>query len=128
MKPARAGIKGLTAVKDVTIDLSESNIGKTVTWLIVWKVAGKDFARIAIGFIIAIISVWLISRSYFTLIPSKRCIKKTGWWIFGTKEYEYVKRDRHENILPGLPDSCVAGLHWLFLCIMFALSAIVAFA
>jgi hypothetical protein len=62
-----AAKEGLTAVKDVAIDLSNSNLGKTVMFLIVWKVAGIDFVRITLSVLLAIIGTFLISKSYFRM-------------------------------------------------------------
>lgn len=129
--------EGLVAVKDVTIDLSESKLGKTVIWLVVWKVAGADFIRIMIGLLLFIVTTWLVTRSYFTLIARKnprRLVKKTGWWIFSTKEYVYEEPKSNNNgspkefLLPGVVDSWVAGLHWFFLLISTIAIAIIAFA
>jgi hypothetical protein len=128
-----AAKEGLTAVKDFAVDVSESNVGKTVMFLIIWKVAGKDFVRIILATLFALISIWLISRSYFRMFATKRVIEKTGWWIFGTKKYQYIETDRDKNgyridKLHGVTDSWAAGLHWLFLCIMIGIAALIAFA
>ncbi len=126
-----AAKEGLTAVKDFAVDVSETNVGKTVLFLIIWKVAGIDFVRILLATIFAFVSIWLISKSYFTLLGNRRLIEKSGWWIFGTKKYEYPsnKDERGYVIskLDGITDSWAAGLHWFFLCIMIGMAALIAF-
>jgi hypothetical protein len=120
-----AAKEGLGAIKDVAIDLSNSNLGKTVMFLIVWKVAGRDFVRIILAFLFAATCVWLVSRSYFRLFSTRKLVSKTGWWIFSTKTYE--SREVPDDVLDGVPNSWAAGLHWLFLCIMIGISALIAF-
>lgn len=121
-----AASEGLNAVKDFTVDVSKTNVGKTVLFLIVWKVAGIDFIRIILGTFLALISIWLISKSYFRLFATRRLIEKTGWWIFGTKKYEQVEIPK--TVLIGCENSWIAGLHWLFLIISFIAAGIIAFA
>lgn len=85
---------GLTAIKDVTVDLSKTEVGKVTIWLIIWKVAGKDFLQICIGVLFAIISITIVTTSYFKTFKRKICIEKTGFWIFGNKKYELVANDK----------------------------------
>ncbi len=120
-----AAREGLTAVKDVTLDISKSDLGKTVIFLVAWKVAGRDFARIGISLLFAIVSIWLISRSYFRLFSKTILVERSGWWIFGTRKYQ--PRNTDENVLDGLDNSWVAGLHWCCLVIMLGISAAIAF-
>ena len=80
--------EGLTAVKDVAIDFSNSKIGETVVWLIVWKVAGIDFARMTVSLLLAIIATWLIAKSYFRIFSPRRPVKKSGFFLWPTIEYE----------------------------------------
>ena len=103
--------EGLTAVKDVTIDLSKSEIGKTTIWLIVWKVAGKDMVRIIIGILLMAISIILVSRSYFRTFRRRVCIKDNGW--FKGKEYQVVASGNFWNY----PNSA-AICHVLFLLVL----------
>lgn len=124
---------GLTAVKDVTLELADSQLGRTTIWLIVWYVAGKDFVRIAIGIILLLISIILISRSYFKtfrVTPKKVCIEKTGWWIFGTKKYQVIETKEDRDTRYGSekfwehPNSAAIG-HVLFLLLFWGLCAII---
>lgn len=79
---------GLTAVKDVTLDIADSKLGHTVIWLVVWKVAGVDFVRIGIGLIIAVLGTFLIAKSYFRLFATRRLVSKSGFFLWKTKTYE----------------------------------------
>jgi len=121
-----AAKEGLTAVKDFAVDVSDTNVGRTVLFLIVWKVAGIDFVRIFVAILLMTVSIWLISRSYFRMIATRTLIEKTGWWIFGTKKYQ--PREIPDPILDGATNSWVAALHWLFLMILLAAAGLIGFA
>lgn len=84
---------GLTAVKDVTLEIADSKLGHTVIWLVVWKVAGIDFVRIAIGLIIVLIGTFFIAKSYFRLFATKRLVSKSGFFLWRTKTYESWEYD-----------------------------------
>lgn len=79
---------GLTAVKDVTLEISETKLGRTVVWLVVWKVAGKDFVQIGVGFIVFLVASVFIVRSYFRLFRTKRLASKSGFFLWPKKTYE----------------------------------------
>lgn len=83
-----AAREGLTAVKDVTLDLSESELGKTVMLLIVWKVAGIDMLRILIGFIIAMIATIFVVKSYMRSFATRKVTKSSGFFLWRKREYE----------------------------------------
>lgn len=112
--------EGLTAVKDVTIDLSKSDIGKTTIFLIIWKVAGLGMVRIAIGVLLMIVSIWLVAKSYFRTFRRRICIKDNGW--FRSKEYAECAN----NEFWDYPDAA-AGCHVLVLIILFAVAALIMF-
>jgi hypothetical protein len=120
-----ASREALTAVKDVALNIANSKLGDTIMFLIVWKVAGRDMIRIIIAMLFSIVCIWLVSKSYFRLFTTKTLIKKTGWWIFSTKEY--AERKLPENVLKGMDNSWVAGFHWFFLCIMIGIASLIAF-
>ena len=111
---------GLVAIKDVTIDLSKSDVGKTTIWLIIWKVAGRDMLRIAIGILLMIVSIFLISRSYFRTFKRKICIKNNGF--LKGKEYTICKADNFWEY-----PNCAAACHFLFLLVMFGVCALIMF-
>lgn len=121
-----AAREGLTAVKDVALDIANSKLGSTIMFLIIWKVAGIDFVRIGLATLFSFVSIWLISRSYFRLFNRRKITERTGWWIFGTRKYSY--NEIPDDVLDGIPNSWAAGLHWFFLCIMIGISALIAFA
>jgi len=78
---------GLTAVKDVTLEIADSKLGHTVIWLVVWKVAGIDFARIVLSFIIVIVATFLIAKSYFRLFRTRQLVSKEGLFLWQKKTY-----------------------------------------
>ena len=83
--------EGLGAVKDVTLEFADSNVGKLTMALIVWKVIGDDIKGFVFG-----IPLWLLLSSALiwsyrrTCLRTKKLIKREGgWWIFGgIKQYE----------------------------------------
>lgn len=85
--------EGLGAVKDVTLEFADSNVGKLTMALIVWKVIGDDLKGMVLGIPIWLLVTFLFIWSYRrSLIRRKKLIKKDGgWWIFGgVKQYEMV--------------------------------------
>jgi hypothetical protein len=127
---------GLYAVKDVTLELADSQLGRTTIWLIVWHVAGKDFVRIALGIVLLLISIILVSRSYFRTFrtaPKTVCIEKTGWWIFGTRKYQAIETKNEKEVIYGsqkfweYPNAAAIG-HVLFLMVFWGISAVIMFA
>ena len=84
-----AAREGLTAVKDVTLEVADTNVGKTVLWLIIWNVAGRDAVGIIIGLLFGIIGTFLITKSYFRSFSNKRLETKTGFFLWPKKEYVY---------------------------------------
>lgn len=81
---------GLTAVKDVTLEIADSKLGHTVIWLVVWKVAGIDFVRIGMAFLIMVIITFLVSKSYFRSFSTRRLKEKSGFFLWPKKVYEPV--------------------------------------
>lgn len=116
---------GLYAVKDVTLELAESPLGKTTIWLIVWHVAGKDFVRIGIGLMLIIISIILVSKSYFRTFRRKVVIKDNGW--FKGKEYQLVDNNDYHQRFWEYPNAA-AIMHVLFLLMFWGISAAIMFA
>lgn len=102
--------EGLGAVKDVTLEFADSNVGKLTMALIVWKVIGDDLTGILLG-----IPLWLLGSGLVVWSYRKTCTKRKviikregGWWIFGgVKEYE----TRH----PMYSDGGGAAIHLLVL-------------
>lgn len=113
--------EGLNAVKDVTLELAESDVGKVTIWLIVWKVAGKDFVQIIVGLIVFIVSSWVIISSYRRTFKRKVLVK--GGWR-QPKEWETVHRADHYWPYPN----AAAAVHWAIWLIMICASSIIMFA
>lgn len=87
--------EGLTAVKDVTLDIANSDLGKTIIWLVVWKVAGVEIIRIIIGFIIMIFVTIAVYKSYFRSFSTRGILTKTGNFLWHTKTYEAVDPEKN---------------------------------
>lgn len=113
--------EGLNAVKDVTLELAESDVGKVTIWLIAWKVAGKDFAQIGIGLILLIVSSIVIIRSYVRTFKRKILVK--GGW---RQEKEWKVLDYSDSFWEY--PNAAAVTHWLAWLVMIGASCIVMFA
>jgi len=87
--------EGLSAVKDVTLEVAETDLGKTVIWLIIWKVAGIDFIRILIGLMILIFVTIIVAKSYFQSFSTRQIVEKSGFFLWKTKKYEIVDPERN---------------------------------
>jgi hypothetical protein len=68
----------LMAVKDVTLELADSEVGQVTIWLVIWEYAGKDVIRISIGLMLLIISSIVVITSYFRTFKNKILVKG-GW-------------------------------------------------
>lgn len=96
--------EGLTAVKDVAVDFSETNVGQFTMILIAWEIVSDDVLQVSgnlvkgiiLTFIMTIFSIVMI-RSYFkTCIPRKVKTSDPGFFTF-PKTYKlespYYSRD-----------------------------------
>jgi len=90
-----AAREGLGAVKDVTLEVAETDLGKTVIWLIIWKVAGIDIVRIIIGLIVLIFITIVVTKSYFQSFSTRRLIEKKGFFLWKTKIYVAVDPEKN---------------------------------
>lgn len=89
--------EGLTAVKDVAVDFSKTEVGTFTMVLIAWKVVGKDALGLFTGVLVFFIGVVLIYWSYRkSCIPLKICTKDEGW--FKAKEYKVIPIDSEINL------------------------------
>lgn len=89
--------EGLTAVKDVAVDFSKTDVGTFTMVLIAWKVVGQDVLGLIVGTFVFLIGVPIIIWSYRKIcIPQKICTKDNGW--FKSKEYEVVEVSDDVNI------------------------------
>lgn len=113
--------EGLGAVKDVTIELAESDVGKITIWLIVWKVIGKDIVQIISGALLFIITTTLLTISYFKTFAGKIKIESQG--LFKYKKWEKVNPNKNWED----PDAA-ALIHLLFWLILTITSIAVMFA
>lgn len=88
--------EALKAVKDVTVELSDTQVGKYAMFLIAWKVMAKDvigMGDMVLGYIVgpsllflgAVVLVWSYRRQCLPRIILK---KKTREGLKVTKEYE----------------------------------------
>lgn len=112
--------EGLHAVKDVTLELADSDVGQVTIWLIVWKVAGKDVVQIIVGLLLLIVSTIVIVSSY-TRTFKRKVLIKGGW----RQEKEWRVVDSRE--FWRYPNAA-AAVHCLIWLVMIAVSSIVMFA
>jgi len=112
----------LVAVKDVSIELAKSDLGKVTMGLVIWKVAGRDFIQIAAGLLFAILSTTVIIISYFKTFKRKIVVKKSGFWLWGKREYEAVSSDHFWEY-----PSAVALMHVLTFLVCIGISCAIMF-
>ena len=111
--------EGLTAVKDVAIDFSKTDVGLFTMVLIAWKVVGQDVMGLGVGLIVLVIGISFLSWSYRRTCMSKRvCIEDAGW--FKAKKYQVVESP-YKNI-----GDTLWGMSMLHLIGLFLLIAVVA--
>ena len=111
---------GLIAVKDVSIEFSNSNLGKFTMVLVAWKVIGKDIVRIILGAFFALVVTIFIVRSYFkTCTYRKLLIEDPGL-------FKYPKKYKWESA--QYPDGGGAALHVLFWFAGLGVSVLIMFA
>lgn len=81
--------EGLTAVKDVAVDFSKTDVGTFTMVLIAWKVVGQDVMGLWVGMVVFIICISFLVWSYRrTILTRKVLVKDSGW--FQAKEYQMV--------------------------------------
>lgn len=82
--------EGLTAVKDVAVDFSKTDVGTYTMVLIAWKVVGEDVLGLSLGMIVFTVGMLFITWSYRrTVLTRKVCVQDDGW--FKAKKYELVE-------------------------------------
>lgn len=82
--------EGVTAVKDVSLEFADTNVGTITIGIIVWKVIGKDLMSFIICIPTWIIISFFILKSYFkTCVVHKKTIKNPGLFKY-PKEYELI--------------------------------------
>ena len=89
--------ESLKAVKDVAVDLSETNVGKFTMFLIAWKVMAKDILNMGdtvFGYLVGIpfltIGLLLCAVSYYRQCMPRRVLveKGPGLWVWRSKKFE----------------------------------------
>ena len=89
--------EGLTAVKDVAVDFSKTEVGTFTMMLIAWKVVGQDVLGLFVGILVFLVGIVLIYWSYRkSCMPIKICVKDEGW--FKAKEYKIIEIDHDINL------------------------------
>ena len=91
--------EGLTAVVDVSEKFSETKVGEFTMYLIAWKVVGKDFVRIFLGLMFAVVMTILIFKSLRRLYPRRIITKDNGWKFWEPKEYTIIEVEDFEGIM-----------------------------
>lgn len=112
--------EGLTAVKDVAVDFSKTDVGTYTMVLIAWKVVGQDITGIFVGLLSFLIGVPIIIWSYKRSCMARRvCIKDEGW--FKAKEYKIIEIDGDINVAAAI------FLHALAFFILIAINCAIIF-
>lgn len=89
--------EGLTAVKDVAVDFSKTDVGTFTMVLIAWRFIGDDLVSAIVGLIVFFIGVIMIFWSYRKMcMPRRICIKNEGW--FKAKEYTVIEVASDVNV------------------------------
>jgi hypothetical protein len=114
--------EGLTAVVDVSEKFSNTKVGEFTMYLIAWKVVGKDFVRIFLGIIFAVVMSILIFKSLRRMYPRRIVTKNNGWKFWEPKEYTIIEIEDYEGIeVVKILHIVMLGLsYWASYGIMFA--------
>ena len=100
--------ESLKAVKDVAVDLSNTNVGKFTMFLIAWKVMAKDILDVGdkvFGYLVGIpfltFSLLLCAVSYYRQCVPRRVLveKGPGLWIWRSKKFEIFDPAKREGKL-----------------------------
>lgn len=104
--------EGLVAVKDVTVDFADTDVGRITMGLIIWKVIGEDLKGIIFGLPLWIIGMVILLWSYQRVCLRRRVVtsREGGWWIFGGKR-EYETRHAIDESSPSA--GIYSFIHWL---------------
>jgi len=125
-KEVGIGIReGLTAVKDVSIEFSESDLGFFTMAMIGWNIIGFDLVRIAMGILVILFGFIFVMRSYF-----KTCTE-TRVYIEGRQPLlmrPFKSSGEYRIVDPLYPEGGGAIFHLLALAGMIGLAAAVMFA
>jgi hypothetical protein len=89
--------ESLTAVKDVAVDFSKTDIGKYTMFLVAWKIMAKDIVDLSgkiMGYLVGI-PLLAIGLSFMIWSYRRQCVvrsmlieKGPGFWIWRQKKYE----------------------------------------
>ncbi len=112
--------EGLTAVKDVAVDFSKTDVGTFTMVLIAWRFIGDDVMGMAVGLIVFFIGVIMIYWSYRKMCMPKRVLIKTEGW-FKAKEWKIIEVADDVNVAGAIFGHGVAffGLIGIVCAIMF---------
>lgn len=116
--------EGLTAIKDVTVDLSKTDVGKTTMYLIIWKVAGKDILGFVIGILLFSIGTILIAKSYFKTFSPRVLSEYVNEGLF--KQKRKIYRDQTADIFWEYPNTA-AMIHIITWIVIILISSILMF-
>jgi len=115
--------EGLNAVVDVADKFGNTRVGEITIALIIWKVFGTDVVRYLIGILLIAIAIIFVLKSYFRTFTQRKIKSRSGWWIFGKREYEYLPADAFWKY-----PNAAAMIHVLVIILMIGISAVVMFA
>ena len=125
--------ESLKAVKDVAVDLSNTNVGKFTMFLIAWKVMAKDILDMGdtvFGYLIGIpfltIGLLLCAVSYYRQCVPRRVLveKGPGLWVWRSKKFEIFDPAKRESKL-GQDDQ--VAIHGIAAVVLIIIGSIMTF-
>ena len=96
----------LMAIEGSATRISETTLGKTAMYVVVWKFVGKDIIRITIGILVLAIGVPIMINLINSYKPHKTLIKKH----FIKEKMQFEKEYRYESGNGDCVTFCYGGL------------------
>lgn len=96
----------LMAIEGSATRISETTLGKTAMYVVVWKFVGKDIIRITIGILVLVIGVPIMINLINSYKPHKTLIKKH----FIKEKMQFEKEYRYESGDGECVTFCYGGL------------------
>lgn len=79
--------EGLTAVKDVAVEFSDTNVGMFTMVLIAWKVAGDDIMSFVVGVPLYLLCLFMLAWAYKRMCMRQTVLVSKEEGVFGKKTY-----------------------------------------
>lgn len=90
--------EGLTAVVDVADKFGKTDVGKFTLIMVAYKIMGRDFIRIGVGIIFAVIFTIFFFVNFKRNFTERRIvIEDNGWRFWLPKKYQIVSPNTYEG-------------------------------